>query len=84
MPREEQTLVTDPNAGVRCLLDLSENVQTLSVSHVISGNDTENLIDRLYFTDSTTVVTDRTSIDMNSGEVKVIKVEDNDGRKSLG
>ena len=56
----------------------------LSVSHVISGNDTENLIDRLYFTDSTTVVTDRTSIDMNSGDVKVIKVEHNDGRKSFG
>ena len=56
----------------------------LPVSHVISGNDTENLIDRLYFTDSTTVVTDRTSIDMNSGDVKVIKVEHNDGRKSFG
>ena len=29
----------------------------------------------------THVATDRTSIDMNSGEVKVIKVEENDARK---
>ena len=55
----------------------------LSVSHVISGNDIENLIDRL-FTDKITAVTGRTSIDMNNGEVKVIKVEENDGKKSFG
>ena len=55
----------------------------LSVSHVISGNDIEHLIDRLYFTDDIIVVTDRTSIDTHSGEVKVIEVEENDVRKSL-
>ena len=54
------------------------------MSHVIPGSDIENLIDRLYFSDNVTVVTDRTSIDMNSGEVKVIEVEGNDGRKSFG
>ena len=54
------------------------------MSHVISGNDIENLIQRLYFTDNIFVVTDRTSIDMNSGEVKVIKVKENDRRKSFG
>ena len=56
-----------------CLLKLSEDVQTLSVSHVISGNDIERFIDGLYFTDDI-VVTDRTLIDVNSGEVKIIKV----------
>ena len=55
----------------------------LSVSHVISGNDIEHLIDHLYFTDNIIVATDRTSIDMNGGKVKVIKVEKNDARKSL-
>ena len=63
---------------------LSENVQTLSVSNVISGKDIEHLKDRLYFTDDIIVVTGRTSIDMNSSEMKVIKVEENDARKSLG
>ena len=81
MLRKEQIHVTDPNAGVVCLLNLSEDVQTISVSHVISRNDMENLIDRLYFTDKITVVTDRTSIDMNSGDLKVITVEENDAFK---
>ena len=84
LPRKEQILVTNRNAGAVCLLNLSEDVQTLWVNHVISGNDIEHLIDRLYFTDDIIVVTDRTSIDMNSGEVKVIKVEENDARKSFG
>ena len=85
MPRKEQILVTDPNAGgVVCLSNLSEDVQTLSVNHVISGNDIQHLIDRLYFTDNITVVTDRTSIDMNSGEMKVITEEENDARNSVG
>ena len=53
------------------------------MSHVISGNDIEHLIDRLYFTDGITVITDRTSIDMNSGEVRTIKVEENDAGKSF-
>ena len=53
----------------------------LSVSDVISGND---IMDRLYFTDDIIVVTDRTSIDMNSGGVKVIKVKENDAKKSSG
>ena len=56
----------------------------LSVSHEISGTDIEHLTDRLYFTDDIIVFTDRTSIDMNSGEVKTIKVEENDARKSFG
>ena len=54
------------------------------MSHVISGNDTEHLINCLYFTDNIIVVTDRTSLDMNSGEVKVIKFEESDTRKSFG
>ena len=53
------------------------------MSHVISGNDSGHLIDCLYFTDDIIVVTDRTSIDMNSGEVKVIKVEENDAKKMI-
>ena len=62
LPRKEQILVTDPNAGLVCLLNLSEDVQTLSVSHVISGNNIEYYIDCLYFTDNIIVATDRTSI----------------------
>ena len=65
-------------------LNLSEDVQTLSVSHVMPGNNIEHLMDRLYFTDNIIVVTDRTSIDLNSGEVKIIKVEENDTRKLFG
>ena len=37
LPRKEQILVTDRNAGALCLLNLSGDVQTLSVTHVISG-----------------------------------------------
>ena len=81
---KEHILLTDQNAGAVCLLNLSEDVQTLSVSCVISGNDTEHLMDRLPCSCDIIAVTDRTSIDMNSGEVKVIKVEENDGRKSFG
>ena len=44
LPRKNQILVTDPNAGIVCLLNLSEDVQTLSVSHVMSSNNTEHLI----------------------------------------
>ena len=51
------------------------------MSHAISGNDIEHIIDTLCFTDNIIVVPDRTSIDMNSGEVKIIKVEENDARK---
>ena len=51
---------------------------------MMSGDDIEHLIDRSYFTDDIIVVTDRTSIEMNSGEVKVIKVEENDAKKSFG
>ena len=83
MPRKELILVTNPNAGVVCLLNLFENVQSLSVIHVMSGNNIEHLIDRLYFTDNIVVVTDGTSIDLNSGDVKVIEIEEN-ARKSLG
>ena len=50
----------------------------------MSGNDIEHLIGRLSFPCDIIVVTDRTSIDMKSGEVKVIKVEENDARKSFG
>ena len=50
----------------------------------MSGNDIEHLIDRLYFIDDIFVVIDRTLIDMNSGEVKTINVEENDARKSFG
>ena len=35
----------------------------------------------LYFIDDIIAVTDRTSQDMNSCEVKVIKVEENDAKK---
>ena len=56
----------------------------LSVSHVLSSSDIAHLINRLYFTDNIIVVTDRTSINMDSGEVKVIKVEENDKRKPFG
>ena len=70
--------------GAVYLLNLSEDVQTLSVSHVIFCNDIQHLIDGLYFTDDIIASTDRTSIDMNIGEVKVIKVEENDARKSSG
>ena len=84
LPRKEQILVTDRNAGAVCLLNFSEDVQTLSVSHVISGDYIEHLLGRLYFTDDIIVVKDRTSIDMNSGEVKLIKVEENYVRKSFG
>ena len=53
------------------------------MSHVISGNDIEHLNDHLSFTDDIIVVTDSTLIDMNSGEVKVIKVEENDSIMSF-
>ena len=36
-----------------------------------------------YFTDNIIVVADRTSVDLNSGKVKVIEVEENDARKSF-
>ena len=84
MLRKEQVLATYPNAGAVCLLNLCEDVQTLSVSHVISGDEIEHLIDRLDFTDNIIAVTDRTSIDMKSCEVQVIKVEEYDARKSFG
>ena len=55
------------------------------MSHVyISGNDIERLIDRLYFTVDIIVVTNRTSIHLNSGEVTKIKVGKNDAIKSFG
>ena len=54
------------------------------MSYVISGDEIEHLIDRLDFTDNIIVATDRTSIDMNSGEVQVIKVEENDARNPSG
>ena len=40
-----------------------------------SFNNIEHLIDRLHFTDDIIVVIDSTSIDMNSGEMKVIKLK---------
>ena len=43
--------------------------------YIISGNDIERLIDRLYFTVDIIVVTNRASIHLNSGEVTKIKVE---------
>ena len=52
---------------------------------MISGNDIEHLIDGLFFTDRIIVVTDRTSIELTSGEVKVKKKgEENDARNSFG
>ena len=63
LPRIEQILVTDTKAGVIRLLNLSEDVQTLSMTHAISGNDIDHLIDRLYFTHNVIVITDRTSIE---------------------
>ena len=83
MPKKEQILVTDTKEVAVCLLNLSEDVQTLSMSHVISGNYLEHLIDRFYFTDNI-IVANGTSEDMNSGDVKVMKVEENDTRKSFG
>ena len=41
-------------------------------------------IERLYVTDSIIVVTDRTSIELNIGGVKVRKIEENDARKLSG
>ena len=84
LPRKEQILVTHLNAGAVCLLNLSEDAQFLSVSHVIFGNAIEHLIDRLHFTVDIIIVTDRTSMHMDSGEVKVIQVEKNDMKKSFG
>ena len=54
----------------------------LLVSHVTYGNDIEQLFDRLYFTDDV-AATERASIDMNSGEMKVMKVEENNERKFI-
>ena len=53
------------------------------MNHVISGNDIEHLIDHLYFTDNVKLLLLRTFIDMNSGEVKTIKVGENNARKSF-
>ena len=53
------------------------------MSHIISVNEIEHLIDHLYSTDNI-IVADRTSKCMNSGKVKVINVEENDARKSFG
>ena len=83
LSRKEQVVVTCSNAGVVCLFNFSENVHTLSVSHVIPGNDIEHPIDCIYFTDGIIAVADRTSKDMTSCEVKVIKVEENGTRKSF-
>ena len=83
MPRKEQIPVSDPNTGIVCHLNLSKDVQTLSVSHGISGKHIEHPIVYLYFIDNIIIVTGRTSIDMESGEVKVIKVEENKARKSF-
>ena len=73
LPRKEQLLVTDPNAGISCLLSLPEDVRTLSVSHVISGNDIKHLTDHLHFTDNIKFVTDKALIDMNNGNVNTTK-----------
>ena len=51
------------------------------MSHVISDNDIEHFIYRLYFTDDIIVVANRTSKDLNNAEVKIIKVKENDARK---
>ena len=64
LPKIEQILVKDPNAGVVSLLNFSEDVNTLSVSPVISGNDIEHHIYCLYFTDNI-IVTDWMPTDMN-------------------
>ena len=54
------------------------------MGHVISGNGIEHRTDCLYFAHHIIVVTDRNSVDMNSGDMEVIKVEENDARKSFG